>query len=119
MLVSICLFAPLLVAGCVTKSKANAQARKAYIAGEKQGASTQLAGDSVWVVGNVRTPIIPWTADLTLAKAIMAANYVGATDPKMFVMLRNGQAPQYVSLQQILNGFDTSLEPGDKIEVRP
>jgi hypothetical protein len=114
-----CALLTLVAAGCVSKATANARAHAAFIAGQQQGAAAQLNEVSVWVVGNVRTSVLPWTAELTLAKAIAAADYQGTQDPNTFVLQRNGRAPQYVSLKQILDGYDTPLEPGDRIEIRP
>ncbi len=108
-----------LVAGCVSKAKSDAKARAAFFAGQQQGMAEQAAANSVWVVGNVRTPIIPWSEDLTLAKALIAADYLGAGDPREIVLQRKGQPPRYVHVKQLLNGFDLPLVAGDRIEVRP
>src|SRR5262249_28043254 len=71
------------LAGCVSKGKAQAQARAAFIAGQQQAAmvsrQTQLQGPTVTVLGEVRNSLVPWTPDLTLAKAVLAAAYYGAT----------------------------------------
>ena len=69
--------------GCVTKSKADAMAKQAFIAGERRGALLQSESHVVWVVGNVRQPVVPWTEDLTLAKAIVTADYLGNRDPSL------------------------------------
>ena len=77
------LCAPLLLVvalgGCVSKSKANAQARAAYMAGQQQALArmqqTQTLGQGpcVTVNGEVRNRVVPWTQGLTLAKAVIAA----------------------------------------------
>ena len=83
-------------AGCVSKSKASAQARKAYIAGQQetmirmQQMQTQGQGPSVTVNGEVRNHVVPWTEGMTLAKALVAADYLGAADPAQIIILRNG-----------------------------
>jgi len=105
--------------GCVTKGEANARAKAAFLAGERQGMAMKSAESSVWLVGNVRTPVIPWTEDLTLAKAVIDASYQGTKDPSQFVILRGGHTPTYVSAQQLLNGYDVPLQAGDRIEIRP
>jgi hypothetical protein len=107
------------VTGCVSKSKSNAKARAAFFAGQQQGAATQNNSNSVWVVGNVRTPIVPWTEDLTLAKALIEADYLGAGDPSQVVLLRTGQPAVYVNARQLLTGFDLPVLAGDRIEIRP
>jgi hypothetical protein len=108
----------LLAAGCVSKSAANAKARAAYIAGEKQGEAKEVNATTVWIVGNVRTPVIPWTDDLTLVKALIQAEYLGQGDPSQISVVRAGQQPIYVNARQLFDGFDMALEPGDRVEVR-
>jgi hypothetical protein len=107
------------LSGCVSKSKSKAKARAAFFAGQQQGAAMQNTGNSVWVVGNVRMPLIPWTEDLTLTKALIAAEYLGAGDPSQIVLLRTGQPTVFISPKQLLNGFDLPLLAGDRIEIRP
>ena len=109
----------LAVTGCVSNSAANARARAAFIAGEKQGEAREINAMSVWVVGNVRTPVIPWAEDLTLAKALVIADYQGQGDPGQIVISRVGQPPIRINAQQLLDGFDLPLQAGDRIEVRP
>ena len=59
--------------GCVSKSKADAKARAAFLAGQQQAvmrvqqAQTQGQGPSVTVNGEVRNHVVPWTEGLTLA----------------------------------------------------
>jgi hypothetical protein len=114
-----CLLLPVLAAGCESKSRAKAEARAAYFAGQQQGMAMQAGADSVWIVGDVKTPVIPWTDDLTLAKAIIAAEYQGLGDPSQIVLRRSGRPPYFVSPRQLLSGYDLPLKPGDHIEVRP
>jgi hypothetical protein len=105
--------------GCVSKSKAKAQAQEAFIAGQQQ-AMTRLQGQSqtpqVAFVGPVKNRSVPWSADLTVAKAIVAAGYFGAADPRSIVVLRNGQAVT-IDPQQLLNGEDMLLLPGDLVQI--
>ena len=118
-LILCCVLLAFCSASCVTKSKANAKARDAFLAGKQQGLAMQPNAASVWVVGNVKTPLIPWTEDLTLVHALIAADYQGAGDPGQIVLMRNGQPANYISARQLLNGFDLPLRAGDRIEVRP
>jgi hypothetical protein len=112
-----------LLAGCVTKSECNRRVRAAYLAGQNQALQQDLAGqtnaNSVWIIGNVRNPRIPWSADLTLARALVQADYQGAGDPGQIVINRNGNPPLYISAKQLLNGYDLPLLAGDRVEVRP
>lgn len=118
LLLILCLLAALLAGGCVSKSKANAQARAAYLQGRRE-AMALAKTPSVWVIGNVQTPAVPWTADLTLTKAIIAAEYHGAGDPSDIIVTRQGQPALHVRPQQLLQGQDMPLEAGDQIELRP
>lgn len=106
-------------AGCVSKSKMQAEQRAAFFAGEKQGAAVaQANSNSVWVMGNVRNPSIPWTPELTLRQAMIEADYRGPGDPSQIVVSRNGTQPTYISARDLLNGFDMPLQAGDRVEVR-
>jgi hypothetical protein len=107
--------------GCVSKSKADARARAAFLAGQQQAAmmsrQTQLQGPSVTLIGEVRNSVVRWSADLTLAKAVIAAQYYGNTDPAEIVIQRNGKEIP-CDPKQLLSGADVQLEPNDVIELR-
>jgi len=109
----------LVLAGCVSKSKAQAEARAAFAAGQQQAMirMQQAQSPSVTVQGAVRNPLIPWTEDLTVAKAIVAAVYFGAKDPKEIIVVRQGQAYQ-IDPKQLLHGVDPPLQSGDILEIR-
>jgi protein involved in polysaccharide export with SLBB domain len=113
------LFLVLLITGCVSKATADAKARAAFLAGQQRAAVVPTDPNTVWVVGNVERPLVPWTEDLTLAKAIIASGYRGEGDPSRIVLLRNGAPTTFISAKQLLNGFDLTLQPGDRIEIRP
>jgi hypothetical protein len=110
----------MILAGCVTKSKAKADAREAFIAGQQQAMALarmqQSQGPTVTVVGQVRNGIIPWTQDLTLARAIVNAGYFGASDPHQIVIVHNGQATT-IDSKQLLNGDDVPVQAGDVIQI--
>ena len=110
-----------LLCGCVSKSKAQAQARAAFIAGQQQAIQrmqqAQVQGPTVTFVGEVRNNVIPWNADLTLAKAIVAADYYGAIDPSSIIVIRDGQQTTY-DPTKLLRGDDVLLEPRDIVEIR-
>jgi len=111
----------LLACGCVSKSKADTQARAAYLAGQRQALEmfheAQLRGPSVTVVGEVMNSIIPWTEDLTLAKALVVANYKGATDPREILIERAGKATSY-DPKKLLSGEDVVLQPNDVVLIK-
>src|SRR5262249_43701941 len=107
------------ISGCTTKAKAKADAKAAYTAGQQQAiANMQPRPPTVSVFGQVRNQTVNWTEDLTLSKAIVAADYLGATDPRAIFIIRNGQNI-YIDPKLLLKGdHDTPLEPGDVVELR-
>ena len=108
----------------MSKSKANAQARAAYMAGQQQALArmqqTQTLGQGpcVTVNGEVRIRVVPWTQGLTLAKAVIAADYYGAKDPGQLIIVHNGIANR-VDPKQLLSGVDIPLQPGDIVQLVP
>jgi hypothetical protein len=107
--------------GCITKAKADAQARAAFVAGEQQAMrnmeQVKARGPSVTVVGPVRNPRVPWTDELTLAKALHAAEYFGDKDPTEILIVRSGKAIRY-DPKKLLEGEDMPLEPQDLIQLK-
>jgi hypothetical protein len=107
-------------AGCVSKHKAQDQARAAFFAGQQQAVmqalQKELHGPTVTVLGEVRNAQVRWTADLTLAKAVVAAEYYGKTDPTEIVIQREGQEIRY-DPKKLLGGEDVQLQPNDVIEL--
>jgi hypothetical protein len=106
-------------AGCTTKAKAKAQAQAAFAAGQQQAMirMQQTQVPNVTVRGPVRNPLIPWTEDLTVAKAIVAADYYGPKDPTQIFIVRKGQAVR-VDPKQLLSGNDPPLQAGDLLDIR-
>ena len=105
-------------AGCISKSKAKAQEKEAFVAGQQQAMERILQNhNSVTILGPVKNPLIPWTADLTLAKALVAADYYLRGDPKEIMIVRNGKAIP-VDVKQLLAGEDVTLQAGDVINIR-
>jgi hypothetical protein len=108
-----------LTGGCTTKGKSKEQARKAYLAGQARGRSQmepQMA--YVYVMGNVTNHSVPWTEELTLARALITAGYLGAGNPTEIVVVRNGLATNIDPIQ-LLRGQDVKLNANDRIEIRP
>jgi hypothetical protein len=110
----------LLLAGCTTKSQTRAEAKAAFLAGQQQAfAQMQEARrTSIRVLGSVRYPLIEWTDGLTLARAIVAADYTGPRDPTEIIVSRQREQIK-LNLKDLLRGDDVPLEPGDTIEIRP
>jgi hypothetical protein len=113
-----CLIASAL-AGCTTKAKAKAEAQAAFAAGQQQAMirMQQTQVPNVTVHGAVRNPLIPWAEDLTVAKAIVAADYYGRKDPAEIFVVRKGQAFR-VDPKQLLTGNDPPLQAGDVMDIR-
>jgi hypothetical protein len=109
-----------LLAGCTTKSTAQAKVQQAFLAGQnaalRQQQTAQFSG--VTVVGPVQNPQVPWVAGLTLAQAIATANYLDSHEPKTIIITRQGESAQ-LDAKVLLNGVAVPLEPGDVIELRP
>lgn len=108
--------------GCVSKGKAQEQARAAFFAGQQQAAmmsrqQTQAQGPTVTIIGEVRNPVVPWTTELTLAKAVVAADYCGQGDPSEILIQRNGQEMHF-DPKKLLGGADVQLMPSDVIQLR-
>jgi hypothetical protein len=126
-------------AGCVSKSKADAEARAAYLAGQRDQMQRQAAAQAqaqtqvqtqavssaqdhspaVMIQGPVQNNTIPWVPGLTLLKALAAAQYTGAADPAAIIIVRAGRGTQY-DPKRLLDGEDRdpSLQPQDVIVLR-
>ena len=108
----------LVAAGCVTRSQANAQARAAYLASQKDAlASMAGQGQGVTIVGSVQHPNVPWVEGLTLAQAIATADYTGHHNPKVITITRQGEEIS-VNPRDLLSGHVVPLQPGDTITIR-
>ncbi len=116
--------------GCVSKATARKQAQQAFIAGQQQammrmqqqGVATeqgqpQVPTPSVTLRGNVRNSSVPWTPELTLAKALVEAEYTGPGDPTEIFLVRGGLA-RPVDVKQLLGGQDIPLQAGDLVQVK-
>ena len=114
------LSAAALLAGCTTKSGAQAKAQQAYLAGQNAALRQQQAAQfsGVTVVGPVQNPQVPWVVGLTLAQAIATANYLDSHEPGQIIITRQGESAE-LDPKILLNGAQVPLEPGDMIEIRP
>lgn len=111
------LFVALVLSGCVSKATAEAQARAAFFSGQQQEfiRMQKARGPSVTFSGPVARRVIPWTEDLTLAKAIVAAGYFGP-EPTDIVIVRNGRATR-VDPKQLLKKQDVPVYSGDLVSI--
>ena len=113
-----------LLSGCVTKSKADAQARIAFLSGQQQAMmrlqemqQQQARGPCVTFIGPVRNLVVAWHTGLLLSQAVVGANYLGNNDPAAIVIHRAGQNLP-IDTKALLNGDDFPLEVGDVIEIQ-
>ena len=106
--------------GCVSKKQSQLMQREAYVAGQQQAmaqAQQQQNGNDIVVSGEVQNRVVTWREGLTLAEAILAADYRGHRDPISILIIRKGQVIP-VEPKLLLRGHDEPLEPGDHIELR-
>lgn len=131
--VTLAMAAVLVSTGCVSKKVAAAQARAAYLAGQRdamaqvvQQTPSEVGVDqtpdlaaltNVTFLGPVENPIVPWTKGLTLARAIVIAVYHSPLDPTMIVIKRPHQEIQ-IEPSRLLNGGDFPLLPGDIVQFK-
>jgi hypothetical protein len=102
--------------GCITRSQSQADVRAAYLAGQRD-AYAAMQRTSVVVIGQVQNPEVQWTEGLTLAQAILAADYTGHGNPKEIILTRRGETTP-IDPKNLLRGNDTPLQPGDTITIR-
>jgi len=114
-----CLFFTVLLSGCESKSAAKRQRNAAYLQGQNAGMvqALQSQGASVTVVGDVKNRVLTWTRDLTVATAFLQADYQGVNDPRGFRVLRGHQQFR-IEADELLDGKDFDLEPGDILEIQ-
>ena len=118
------------LSGCITKERAEADSRAAFFAGQASamgqmrlqtatpGAPAPANSAVVTILGPVKNRTVPWTEDLTLVRALVAAEYIGSTELFSISVARGGKEIP-VSPQRLLNGsIDPILEAGDVISLR-
>jgi hypothetical protein len=107
------------LSACTTKSQAKRDARAAFEAGQQaQQARQGQQSPVVYFRGLVRKPIVAWTDDLTLAKALLQAEYTGLWDPHLITLTRKGETIR-IDPKRLLSGLDDlPLKPDDLIEVQ-
>ena len=111
-------------AGCAGGDKQQAEARRAYLAGQEQARQAaqrarEQQGPVVFVQGPVRNPVVPWEEGMKLSQAIVAAEYTGFMNPMLIRVLRNGQVAGEFKGIDLLHHEDMELEEGDTILIVP
>jgi hypothetical protein len=125
----------LLACGCAGKSKRKAEIQRAYASGAmtaqaqmQQARQAQMMQQStpqalpstepqVRILGSVRNPVLSWSEDLTLARALVLSDYEKSTAPSLITIFRNNQ-PLQIDPQRVLQGEDYPLFPGDIVYIQ-
>ena len=102
--------------GCKSKQVTAKTPPPAYVDPAAAQEAMRQAQMVVRIRGEVRNPIIPWSENLTLAGALVEADYVGRWDP-LSVTVTRGRKVQRFSASALLSGKDMFLEPGDLIQI--
>ena len=76
----------------------------------------QPANPQVRILG-AKNPVLVWSEDLTLAHALVDAEYESATTPVAITIFRSGQELQ-IDPQRLLEGEDFPLFPGDIVWIQ-
>jgi len=105
-----------LAAGCTTRARARAEVQKAYLAGQNAALQRMVSG-GITIVGPVQTPNVPWVAGLTLTQALATANYISPNAPSKIIITRQGEDAE-IDPQDLINGVQIPLEPGDVITLK-
>ena len=115
----ILLAAVLVTPGCASKSKTKLREQEAFLRGQQQAIAAQQEAQqpAVWFRGLIRHSRVPWTENMTLAQALVAADYTGTLNPTSIKIIRQGQTYR-IDPKRLLRGLeDPPLEPGDLVEV--
>ena len=102
--------------GCKSKQVSGHTPPPAYFDPAAAQEAIRQAQMIVQVRGDVRNRVIPWNENLTLAAALVEADYIGRWDP-LSVTVTRGRKVQRFSASRLLSGNDMFLEPGDVIDI--
>jgi hypothetical protein len=107
----------LATAGCGGNAKQREAA--AFRRGQQQALDAVRTAQepAVWFRGLVRHPRVAWHENLTLAQALVAADYMGALNPSRIDIIRQGQTYRVNPIRLLRGQEDPVLEPGDIIEI--
>jgi len=62
---------------------------------------------------------VEWEPGLTLAEALVEAEYVGAGQPREILLNRQGQVV-FINVKKLMRNLENPvLQPGDVVEIRP
>ena len=105
--------------GCVSKKKAQWEARQAYLDAQQQSRQMDPQHPVVFVQGPVQNPVVPWEEGLMLSRAVATAVYTGFMNPMVVRVLRNGQVVGDFKGIDLLHHEDMPLEAGDTVVIVP
>ena len=81
-------------------------------------AATNAPFAAILFSGDVKAQVVPWVEGITLAQALIAAQYTGFWDPHSITVTRNG-IPYKVDVKKFLRGDENpEMQAGDSVEVR-
>jgi hypothetical protein len=104
--------------GCVSRSQSRLESQNAFLAGQNAELRQRLAQyNGITFIGAVQNTQVPWVAGLTLAQAVVTANYVGQDEPRAVVITRKGDSA-VLDASVLFSGKDIPLEAGDIVEIR-
>jgi hypothetical protein len=99
------LLVALALAGCITKQTIQLPAPSA----------DQMA--VVFVRGDVKNRAVPWDEEMTLSRAIVAAQYTGLWDPHAISIVRAGHTYKVSARDLLKQRDDPPLQPGDVVVI--
>ena len=99
------LLAGLALAGCITRQTTQVVAPPAS------------QNPIVWIRGDVKNRAVPWDEEMTLSRAIVAAQYTGFSDPHAISILRAGQTYKVSARDLLRQRDDPALQPGDVVVI--
>lgn len=115
----------LALTGCAGNNKAQTQQQfqRAYLAGEEaaraqmQQQMQQNAVPQVHFLGPFKNPVLIWSEGLTLAHALVQADYQSQATPLAITIYRGSEIIR-IDPQRVLQGEDYPLAPGDTVVVQ-
>jgi hypothetical protein len=99
------LLVALALAGCITRQTTQVVAPPA----------DQMA--VVFVRGDVKNRAVPWNEEMTLSRAIVAAEYTGLWDPHAISIVRAGHTYKVNARDLLKQRDDPPLQPGDVVVI--
>jgi hypothetical protein len=108
------------LAGCASRPTVKQQREQAFEEGRQKALQEQTKDQAPVVLfrGDVRNTRVPWREGLTLAEALVTAQYTWTWDPRLVTVTRQGETHS-INPKRLMRGQDNpELEPGDLVEVR-